>query len=32
LDWSYSSEWYSNFSMVLTGIAFYHKVWVMCFA
>jgi glucuronyl/N-acetylglucosaminyl transferase EXT2 len=26
LDWSYSSEWYSNFSMVLTGIAFYHKV------
>lgn len=26
--WKYESEWTNEVSMVLTGAAFHHKVWV----
>ena len=27
LSWRYESEWTNDVSMVLTGVAFYHKYW-----
>jgi len=30
-SWRYESEWTSEISMVLTGAAFYHKVFVYSF-
>lgn len=29
--WKYESEWTNDISMVLTGVAFYHKVRITCF-